>query len=78
MRWTKPWSRKQKLLSEFEAWRASMQHLAENRRKYWELIKEKAARGEPCIWCDDCKKVGFAICLACGQAIITHKTLNGS
>ena len=72
----KPWGAKQKLLSEFSEWKTSMnQGTKFDRETMWNLCQGMAASGLPCVWCDDCRKVGFRTCIACGQAIKTQKTL---
>ena len=71
----KPWTAQQKLLSEFSDWKTSMSRTLRNRAKMWTLCQYQAALGQPCLWCDDCRMVGYRICIACGQAIKTQKTL---
>ena len=71
----KPWSKKQKLLGEFDAWRSSMSHDPEDRETMWNECQGKASQGLPCLWCLQCRLAGYLTCIACGQAIKTQKKL---
>ena len=65
----------QKLLSEFSEWKTSMSKTPGDKHTIWNLCQGQASKGLPCLWCDDCRNVGFRTCIACGQAIKTQKTL---
>lgn len=70
----KPWSKKQKLLTEFNEWRSSMRSGdLLTRETLFALCQGAASRSQPCLWCEDCRKVGFLTCIACGQKLVTQK-----